>query len=64
MAKRKPKSMRDDPKVQEITTLLMAGRHSERMDIVEEIDRRIATYPTDQSRFILRSLKAWLEARG
>jgi len=41
VVEKKKKSLRDDPKAQELYTLLMAGRASERMDLLEELDRRI-----------------------
>ena len=64
----KAKSQRNDPKVKEMTTLLMAGRSAERADIVEEIDRRIAVAggrrnADFRAKRLLGNLRMWIQER-
>ena len=58
--KKAKKSLRDDPKVQELTTLLMAGRAAERMDLVEEVERLMrANYGNMPVVNALREVRNW-----
>lgn len=69
----KRKSMRDDPEVQSMTNLMMAGRHAERQDILEELEGRLNGtrgwwVPGNSSegvaqREALQDFKRWLENR-
>jgi hypothetical protein len=69
-------SLRDDPKVKEMTTLMLAGRAAERMDITSEVERRYealvglgkATLDTAQTmriveRKVLLNVLGWLRER-
>lgn len=59
VVEKKKKSLRDDPKAQELYTLLMAGRAAERSDLLEELDRRIKDWP----HLALTEFREWLRDR-
>lgn len=53
-------SLRDDPKVKEMTTLLMTGRAAERQDLVEEVERLMrANYGNLPVTNVLREVRNW-----
>lgn len=62
--------MQDDPKTQEMLTLLNAGRAAERMDILDELDGRLrgtrgwAGALSLEERAMLVEFKRWVELRG
>jgi hypothetical protein len=62
------KSLREDPKVKEMTTLLMTGRAAERQDLVEEVERLMrANYGNLPVVNALRAVRNWAlerDARG
>lgn len=71
MSKTRGKSMRDDPKVKEMTNLLSAGRFSERLEIMEELKRWLESGvggwgsrpPPREHCEPLEAFYQWLEAR-
>jgi hypothetical protein len=70
VVEKESKSMRDDPVVKDMTTLLNAGRAAERMDILDELDgwlrgsRGWAGGVSPEERVVLTEFKRWVEQRG
>jgi len=55
-------SLRDDPKVKEMTTLMLAGRAAERQDMHEFVGK-IEALRLNTARGALELLKDWLDER-